>query len=183
MKWLLIAAIFATCECSKRAILLPPTPATLCKGGFSRVLWGSHSAHALLPGAPGWVISQYWALTALHGKIKRPGWSKVLFMGFSLICQAGESLLFAGSRKAMRHRGIYVPDCIWCYTLATQQPQTITGDVYVLGNVSWKSRYVLFGLWSECSPFHYTILSTTAGSLNQGKWGHNKVQVISAIVF
>lgn len=54
MKWLLISAIFATCERSKRAILLPPTPATLCKGGFSHVLWGSQSTHALLLGAPGW---------------------------------------------------------------------------------------------------------------------------------
>lgn len=31
----------------------------------------------------------------------------------------------------MRLRGIDVPDNIWCYTLATQQPQTITADVCV----------------------------------------------------
>lgn len=38
----------------------------------------------------------------------------------------------------MRHTGICVPDCIWCYTLAMQQPQTIAADlrVYVLGTVS-----------------------------------------------
>lgn len=111
MKWLLISAIFATCERSKRAILLPPTPATLCKGGFSHVLWGSQSAHALLQGAPGWgnlQIPSTDCSARQHEEARlKQGAVYGLLVGFlSLFSQAGESLLCARSRKAMRHRGM-----------------------------------------------------------------------------
>lgn len=183
MKWLLVSAVFATCECSKRAILLPPTPATLCKGGFSHVLWGSQSAHALLLEPRGGVISKHGALTALHGKTRKLGWIKVLFMGFSVFSQAGESLWFA--RRQWGTEGwIYVPACFWWCTLAMQQPQTIMASVCARAwECQLKIQVHVLRIVIQMFSFHYTHLSTPAGSLNQGKWGHNKVQVILAIVF
>lgn len=107
--------------------------------------------------------------TALHSKTRKTGWNKVLLMGFLLLFQAGESLFLARSRETMWHGGIYI--CPTTFSIgqrsySSHRPsQQMYMGLHMLARTMRKHCYIRFRLWSKCSSFYYTNLSTTCGSL------------------